>query len=439
MTASGPTSALAEPDVTLESSSVPAMSPRKANAEGLRLLHVVTVPISLNFFRGQIARLRSRGFDVEAVSSPGEEAELARQREGITVYSVPMERGIAPFSDLVSLWRLFRLMRRTRPDIVHSHTPKAGLLGTMAARMAGVKGVMLSVFGLPQMTRSGWKLRLLNTMSRLSCRLAQRVWCDSHSMRRHLIDSRLCRADKIVVLGEGSSNGVDSRHNFNPRRYSEEERAELRARHGIPSDAVVICFVGRIVADKGMHELAEAWRILRDKHLKLHLLLVGPFEPQDPLRPEDEELFRSDERIHLAGMRHDVPLHLAAVDLLVNPSYREGFNVALLEASAMELPVVASRVPGCLDPVVDGVTGTLVPVRDGQALAEAIEMYVRSADLRREHGSAGRARVERDFQPERIWQELERNYLELSGRLPNDESDDGRSSPPRHDATRKIL
>lgn len=380
-----------------------------------RLLHVVTVPVSLNFFRGQIGYLRSHGFDVQAASSPGEEAELARERECILVHEVPMNRGISPLADLVSLWRLIRLLRRVKPDVVHSHTPKAGLLGTMAARLTGTRGVMLSIFGLPQMTSRGIKLRLLNTMTRFSCTLAKRVWCDSQSIRQHLIDSKLCRADKIVVLGHGSSNGIESEHKFNPASYSAADRLALRAEHGIPADALTVCFVGRIVADKGMRELAGAWRLLREKFPDLHLLIVGPFEPQDPLAAEDEELFRNDPRIHLAGMRQDVPRHLAAVELLVNPSYREGFNVALLEAAAMGLPVVASRVPGCADPVVEGVTGTLVPVREATALAQAIENYLLDPALREQHGRAGRERILRDFQPKQIWQELELQYQELLG------------------------
>lgn len=384
-------------------------------AAKLRLLHAVTVPVSLNFFRGQIGYLRSHGFDVQAVSSPGEEADFARQREGITVHEVPMNRGISPLADIVSLWRLVKLIRRVKPDIVHSHTPKAGLLGTLAARLTGTRGVMLSIFGLPQMTSRGLKLRLLNTMTRFSCRLAKRVWCDSHSMRNHLIEAKLCRAEKIVVLGHGSSNGIEAQQTFNPASYSEADRLALRAEHGIPADALTVCFVGRIVADKGMRELAGAWRILRETFPDLHLLIVGPFEPQDPLDPRDEELFRTDPRIHLAGMRQDVPRHLAAVDLLVNPSYREGFNVALLEASAMALPVVATRVPGCADPVVEGVTGTLVPVRDAEALAQAIKTYLLDNELRMQHGTAGRARILKDFQPQQIWHELELQYQKLSG------------------------
>jgi glycosyltransferase involved in cell wall biosynthesis len=378
-----------------------------------KLVHITTVPISLNFFRGQIAYLKSRGFEVQAISSPGELLEQAAQREQIEVHAVPMSRGIDPTRDVVALVRLCRLLRALRPDIVHSHTPKAGLLGTIAARLMGVRVVMLSIFGLPQMTRTGFKRRLLDATTRLSCRLAHRIWCDGESMRDYLIQEKLCSADKVVVLGHGSSNGVNSSEVFSPERFSTSDRHELRARYGIPSDAPVLCFVGRIVADKGMHELAKAWRELRDRHPNLHLLLVGPFESQDPLLAEDETLFRSDERIHLAGMRDDVPLHLAASDILVNPSHREGFNVALLEGSAMGLPVVATRIPGCIDPVQEDITGTLVPPRDGLELSRAIESYLQNPALRRQHGDAGRARVVSCFQPQSIWEALEREYRRL--------------------------
>ncbi|MGC4002369.1 MAG: glycosyltransferase family 4 protein [Pirellulales bacterium] len=376
-------------------------------------MHITTVPVSLNFFRGQIGYLKEHGFTVSAISSPGEELDAAAVREEIDLYGVRMSRGIDPLRDIVSLFRLWRLLRRLRPRIVHSHTPKAALLGTIAARLTGTPAVMVSIFGLAQMTRTGLKRKLIDFMTRTSCRLAHRVWCDGDSMRNYLIEQNLCPAEKVVVLGAGSSNGVDAAGAFNPARYSRQDRDALRASYGIPIDVPVVCFVGRIVADKGMRELAAAWRRLRVEFPDLRLLIVGPFESQDPLEPADEHLLRNDDRIHLAGMRNDVPLHLASVDVLVNPSYREGFNVALLEASAMGLPVVASRIPGCVDPVVEEVTGLLVPKRDSTALADAIAKYLRDPELRAAHGSAGRSRTLKSFQPASIWTALEKEYRAL--------------------------
>jgi glycosyltransferase involved in cell wall biosynthesis len=391
----------------------------QATVPGVKLLHIVTVPISLHFFRGQIGYLLKHGFDVQAACSTGVEAEQARQREGILVHEVPMNRRLSPFADLVSLWRLIKLIRRLKPDVVHSHTPKAGLLGTIAARLCRVPGVMLTINGLPQMTKTGWQLRLLNAMTRISSRLAQRVSCDCNSIRQYLIDHRLCQAEKVVIMGNGSVNGVDSSQQFNPHLFNAADRADIRTRYGIPLEAQVVCFVGRIVADKGMRELAEAWLMLREKFPQLHLLLVGPFESEDPIRPVDLELFQTDPRIHLTGMRHDVPLHMAAVDVLVSPTYREGFNLTLIEAAAMELPVVATRIPGCIDSVADGVTGTLVPVYDSAAFAAAIERYLLDPALCQQHGTAGRERVVRDFQPVRIWQALKQHYWQLAGRKDN--------------------
>lgn len=382
-------------------------------AKKVKLVHIATVAQVLDFFHGQIGYLRSRGFDVHAVTSPGEATEQFREREAIAVHAVPIAREIHPARDVVTLYRLWRLLRTLRPDIVHSHTPKGGLLGTITARAAGIKVVVLSIFGLPQMTKTGFSRHLLNLTTRLSCRLADRVWVDSFSMRDYVVRQRLCAAERVVVLGQGSVNGVDAEGVFSPAKTGPATRDAIRARYGIPDSALVLGFVGRIVADKGMRELASAWRLLRDRYPSLHLLLVGPFEAQDPLSPEDEVLFRTDDRVHLAGRRSDVAPHLAAMDVFVMPSYREGFGIANIEAAAMALPVISTRIPGCVDSVQDGVTGTLIPARDANALVTAIEAHCNDPELRCLYGQAGRERVLRDFRQEVIWEALYREYTRL--------------------------
>jgi glycosyltransferase involved in cell wall biosynthesis len=386
----------------------------------IKLVHIVTVPWTLGFFRGQMRYMQSRGFEVHAISSPGDLLAEVREREGIEVHTVPMNREIDPVSDSIALWRLWRLLRTLKPDVVHCHTPKASLLGTIAARAAGVRAVMLSIFGLPQMTRTGLPHHLLNLSTRVSSQLAGRVWCDSFSLWNYIVRQGLCPAKRLAVLGQGSANGVDADGTFSPARFGPVARAELRSIYRIPADAIVLGFAGRIVGDKGMHELASAWRLLRDRHPSLHLLLVGPFEPEDPLLPEDEALFRQDSRIHVAGMQRDMAHHFAVMDIYVMPSRREGFGITNIEASAMRLPIVATDIPGCVDSVKDGVTGTLVPARDSNALAEAIESYYNDAELRQKHGQAGRERVLRDFRRETIWGALYDEYERLvnKNRLP---------------------
>ncbi|TKJ32443.1 MAG: glycosyltransferase family 1 protein [Planctomycetes bacterium B3_Pla] len=383
----------------------------------MKLIHITTVPFTFRFFHGQIAFLKSRGIEVHAISSPGDELgalEEVEQREAIKVHPVSMQRRISPFRDLVSLWRLWRLLRREQPAIVHSHTPKAGLLGTIATRAARTKVVLLSIFGVRQMTKTGFSRRLLDFTTWLSCKLADCIWCDSFSVRDYIVAKGLCASKKAIVLGHGSVMGVDAREAFSPSKCGPDVRNAVRAEYGIPTNAMVLGFVGRIAADKGMRELASAWRNLRSRYPLLYLMLVGPTDATDPVSAEDEALFRTDDRVHLCGYCEDLPAHLAAMDLFVMPSYREGFGIVNIEAAAMALPVVSTRIPGCIDSVQDGVTGTLVAPRDADALRDAIEKYLEDPSLREQHGQAGRKRALQDFRPEDIWESLFRLYMDLA-------------------------
>jgi glycosyltransferase involved in cell wall biosynthesis len=368
----------------------------------MKILHVTTVPITLFFFSGHFAFLRHNGVELGLVSSPDPALEQVATQAQATAFPVAMARQPAPLQDLRSLAALTAIFRRERPDIIHATTPKAGLLAPLAARLAGVRGVVLSMFGLAQMTKTGPMKHLLNATSRLSCALADRVWCDSVSMREHVIAERLCPRGKVTVLGQGSVNGIDAGHAFNPAEYLPNARRDIRARYRIPENALVTGFVGRLVKDKGINELTAAWNTLRTEFPQAHLLLIGPFEPQDPVTPATEQTLKNDARIHLAGWRRDIPAHLAAMDLFVNPSYREGFGVANLEASAMGLPVLSTAIPGCVDSVQDGTTGSLVPPRCATSLEAAWREYLNNAELRHRHGTAGRERVLRDFRPETL-------------------------------------
>jgi glycosyltransferase involved in cell wall biosynthesis len=373
------------------------------------LMHVTTVPQTLGFFRGQVGYLKVNGFAVTVVSSPGDLLDRFAAAEKVPAVAVPMARRMAPAADIVSLVHLLVAMIRHRPQIVHSHTPKAALLGTLAARLTGRKAV-LSVFGLPQMTMKGMRRAVLDAKTRFECQLAHRVWCDSFSMRDVLIERKLCHPAKIAVLGRGSVNGVDATGRFNPASFSAERRAALRAEWRIPVDAPVIGFVGRIVRDKGIHELAAAWSSLRRRYPTLHLLLVGELEAADSIAQDVEATLRRDDRVRFTGPQPDAAPFLAMMNVFVMPSYREGFGVTNIEAAALELPVVATRIPGCVDSVDDGVTGTLVPPRDAQALTDAIAAYLDNSCLRRMHGQAGRTRVLEQFVPQYIWSELVAMY-----------------------------
>jgi glycosyltransferase involved in cell wall biosynthesis len=382
--------------------------------ERAKLLHIATIPDSLwAFFTGQIRYMTDHGFDVEAVSSPGRFLAIFAEREHVPVHAVPMARRIDPLADAVALARLGLVLARVRPDIVHAHTPKGGLLGMIAARLTGTPVRIYHIHGFPFMTATGAKRRLLRATERVSCRLATRVLCVSRSIADVAVAEGVCPAGKIAVLAGGTINGIDADRTYDPGQYTPAERAALRALHSIPADAPVAGFVGRLVRDKGVGELARAWGELAAEFPALHLLVCGPVEDGDPVGTDVLEYLRSEPRVHLTGEVMDMPACYATMDLLVLPTYREGFPIVPMEAAAMGLPVVASKVPGCTDAVVDGVTGTLVPARDATALAAAVRRYVEDPELRERHGQAGRARILAEFRQDVIWAALLAEYRRL--------------------------
>jgi lipopolysaccharide/colanic/teichoic acid biosynthesis glycosyltransferase len=226
------------------------------------------------------------------------------------------------------------------------------------------------------------------------------------------ISERVCPPESIKTLLRGSISGIDAARTFNPDSDL-EIRGRTRTAYNIPCDSLVLGFVGRIGCDKGIEELWEAWRCLRSEFPSLHLLVVGPFDERDPIRPELMKSFRDDPKVHLTGQVEETSPFYSAMDVFALPSHREGFGLAAIEASAMKLPVVASRIAGCVDATLDGVTGTLVQPRDASALSDAIRRYLLDSELRLQHGRAGRHRVLRDFRQDEIWQTLESEYRRL--------------------------
>lgn len=383
-----------------------------------KVIHVTTVPSSLIFLRGQAGYMRERGFDLQVVSSPGDDLQAFAREEGVRATAVQMARAITPLADVHSLVELWKLFRRERPDIVHSHTPKGGLLGTVAATAAGVPVRLYHMRGLPLMGATGARRALLTLTERVSCALATEVLCVSHSLRAVALDAGLAAPARIRVLAGGSGQGVDAVGRFDPARFDTAARRGIRAELGLPEDALVFGFVGRVVRDKGIHELCEAWQQVRAELPNAHLVIAGPLEPQDPIAPEVHEQLLDDPRVRLVGAVADTPRLYAAVDVVVLPTYREGFPNVPLEASAMRRPVIATRIPGCIDAVQDGRTGALVPPKDPEALSTAMLAY-RSAELREAQGEAGRQRVLASFARDIIWRRLAETYADHVSALPS--------------------
>jgi glycosyltransferase involved in cell wall biosynthesis len=382
------------------------------SSSSIRLMQVGTADLSIGLMRGQLRFLRQAGFDVSVVSSPGPKLYAAAADEGVEAYAVPMAREISGLYDLVSLWRLWRLMWRVRPTITNVGTPKAGLLGGIASCLSRVPCRVYTLRGLRCETSTGLKRWCLVLAERIACFCAHRVICVSDSLREKAIELGIAGSRKFVVLASGSSNGVDI-DRFAPTPERLLQAATLRNSLGIPANAYVIGFVGRFTRDKGISELIEAFVRLRHQRPDLYLLLVGDFEEGDPVSGDIRKAIENDPQIIRTGMVQDTGPYYYLVDMLALPTYREGFPNTVLEAQVAGKPVVTTHATGARDAVQDGITGILVPVGDAEALASAISRLIEHPEIAQKMGKAGQDRVQREFRRDVVWRALEREFLSL--------------------------
>ena len=364
-----------------------------------RVALVTTVPATLVFFQGQPTALRERGYEVHAIASPGSELDDFAAAEGIAAHPIPMSRLTTPFHDVVAFGRFVALFGRLRPAIVHASTLKCGLLSMFAARLTRRPVRIFHLHGLPHESRTGIRRAIIRRATQLTCLLANEVICVGPSVREVAIREGIVPRSKTVVLANGSANGVDTAGRFDPDRFGPNPRATARDRLGLPIDAPIVGYVGRLAVDKGISDLATAWRRLRATYPTAHLLIVGAVDPSFPVPDESLAPLRADERVHFTGRRPDPELAMLAMDVLALPTYREGLPTVLIEANGMGTPVVATDVTGCADAILAGETGFLVPPHAPDDLAAAIGRYFDDPELRDRHGAAGRVRVQRDFDP----------------------------------------
>ncbi len=381
----------------------------------LRLARVVSTPFTFaTLLYDQIAAVRQAGIDVTLVS--GDEIQLSQIAQSLNVayHYVPIVRQPDYAKDLRAVWLLSRFLRQGRFDIVHSTTPKAGLLTSIAGSLARNSIRLHTYTGQRWVTLSGRQRQLLRAFDHLIGKLATTTYADSASQRQFLIDERIIRPDKIKGLGSGSLSGGNLTR-FDPDLWGGEKRLDTRKELGIPEEAVVVVFVGRVTRDKGIVELVQAFSNLCSKHPALLLLLVGPFEPGlDPMPAETQSLIASHARIKQTGFCSNPERYLAASDIFCLPSYREGFGSVVVEAGAMGLPSVATSIVGLVDAVEEGITGLLVPPKDEVNLAKAIDMLVADPDLRHVMGSAARHRVQEAFDAKIVNRSVSDEYFHLA-------------------------
>jgi glycosyltransferase involved in cell wall biosynthesis len=356
----------------------------------------ITHPQTCLTLTGRLRALRQSGFRVTLVSSPGELLDRTAAREGVESIAIPIRREIAPIADIVSLVRLWWLLFRLRPDMTEFSTPKAGLLGTVAALLAGVPSRIYMLRGLKVEGTAGFKRRILLAAERMASACAHVVLCNSHSMRAEAIALGVAPAEKLSLLGDGSSNGVDV------ERFSPGEN-DVRSQLGLPRESPVVGFVGRLTCDKGLPELMEAFDAILKEEPEARLLLVGWFDAaEDALCPCMRARIENHKRIHCTGFVADTAPYYRAMDLMVLPTWREGFPNVVLEAAASCIPVVTTISTGSRDSVVPEVTGLLIPPGYPDAISDAVLKLLRDPARRRRMGQASRTWVVEHYANERV-------------------------------------
>lgn len=337
-----------------------------------KLVRITTVPVSMMvLLKGQLKFMKQNGFDVTMISNEGPEVEQLTAQENCPHIAITLTRKITPFTDLISLIKLTLLLRKIKPDIVHTHTPKAGLIGMWAAKLAGVTIRLHTIAGLPWVESKGMIRRLLIAVEKLTAFAATNVFPNSFVQRDFLLQNEIAK-NKMKVIGNGSSNGIDTNY-FSTNLDIENQAKAIRKRERIHEEAYVWIFVGRIVRDKGITELIDAFLEIQLQFPEDRLLLLGDQEPHlDPLDEKYVQLLRTHHAIISCGFQKDIRPYLAASQVLVFPSYREGFPNVPMQAGAMGCALILSDINGCNEIVNHGKDGWLVSVKNVSALITAM-------------------------------------------------------------------
>jgi glycosyltransferase involved in cell wall biosynthesis len=377
----------------------------------IKVAHIAASDVTLTtLLLNQLSRFREAGFEVSGIAARGPHAAQL-DSVGVQFFEIPVSRSLSPLSDLKALIALVQLLRRERFDIIHTHTPKGGLLGQYAALLAGTPIRVHTIHGLyfPGFMRPEQRW-LYVWLERITLAFSQLNFSQNPEDIPVAIEERISRPERLSQIG----NGIPL-DRFDPSRFSSEERRAIRSELGLSDDHVVIGMVGRLVAEKGYREAFEAARLVRERVPNARFLFVGRFEPKaDAIQKEELEKHDIADIAQFLGHRDDVPRLYAAMDLFILPSHREGFPRSVMEAAAMALPSVVTDIRGCRQTVEHAVTGLMVPLRDPQRLADAIEELATDPGKRARMGKAAREKALREFDENRIIDSIIAAYRQLT-------------------------
>lgn len=352
--------------------------------------------------RGQAAFLLKHGFEVIIVSGPGEEISMLAKKENARLFTINFTKRITPFTDFFQLLSIIRLLRREKPDIVNAGNPKSGFLIMLACWITGQKNRIFTLHGLLSDTKKGIVRLVIAATEKISCGIADRVIIVSPTLKGHAEKRKIIPAGKGIVMGRGSANGIELQL-FSGKNADPARSISFKQQLGLKSGELALGFLGRLSKDKGIDLLFEAFNTLTLKYPHLRLVIAGPIIEENPFSRHLLHQLYHDEKIIYLGKIYDVIPFYSNTDILVLPSLREGFPNVLIEAAAMEVPVVASDIPGCKDAVQPGINGELFEKGNPAALVAVLEKLITNSALREQYGKNGRAFVQNHFSNEEIW------------------------------------
>jgi len=378
----------------------------------IKLIRTATVSISLKILlHGQLKYLNNY-FEVVAISSKGTELEDIERDEGVRTIGVSINRKISLIKDALSLIRLYRLFRREKPYIVHSITPKAGLLSMVAAWLAKIPIRIHSYTGLIFPSEYGLYQKLLIYIDRLLCFCATNIYPEGEGVKKDLLKYNIT-SKPMKVLANGNINGINSSF-FDPSCFNTENKNNIRHNLNLNDNDFVFLFVGRLVSDKGINELILSFIEVAQYYSNVKLLLVGPYEHDlDPLNNETIQLINTNKNIISVGFQADVRPYFAISDIFVFPSYREGFPNVVIQAGAMGLPSIVSDINGCNEIIIDGTNGVIVPPKDKNALKEKIKLLIEDTKLREKLKNNARKMIISRYEQQIVWGALLKEYQTL--------------------------
>ncbi|WP_462252934.1 glycosyltransferase family 4 protein [Ferruginibacter sp.] len=385
-----------------------------ANSQHKKLIRITTVPMALRYLLpGQMQFMQLNGFEVLMISADGAELNDVIKNEECRHIIVPMTRKITPLQDLKCLIQLIKIFKKEKPDIVHSHTPKAGLLGMLAAKISGVKIRIHTVAGMPLMVEKGFKLQLLKFIEKLTYAAANHIWPNSNSLYNYIVDNKFASPAKLNIIGKGSTNGINTQR-FCKEAINENILVEIKNSINYSIQHTYLLCIGRLVTDKGIVELVNVFLSLQKKYGALKLILVGDYEEElDPLPETVMQQIKANANIIHIKWTQQVEYFMHIANYFVFPSHREGFPNVLLQAGAMELPIICSRIPGNIDIVEDKKTGLIFETANEQQIEKQVEYAINNNAEMCDMAETLMQIIKKDYQRENIWQNILSSYKSL--------------------------